>query len=74
MAMTVGTGLPSIFTPMASQMNLRELPNAKSRTLSALYTQVFLSFALVFSFSVASACVTMTTGLVAVLASSKRLS
>ena len=57
---------------MASHKNLRELAKAKSRTLSALNTQVFLPFAFSFSFAFASARLTMKTGFFAVRALARR--
>ena len=47
----------------ASQINLREVANAKSRTFVALYVHVFVFFALSASAFSASACVTMITGI-----------
>ena len=59
------TGLPFTFAPstaIASQTNLREEAKAKSRTLAALKTQVFLPLGLPFSAALASSGVTMKTG------------
>ena len=56
------TSLPPCFTAMASQMNLREEVQAKSRTFSALNIQVFLPGAFFFSKASASAYVRMITG------------
>ena len=62
------TFLPSTFAAIASQTNLRLLPNAKSRTFSALKTQVSLVVALLFSAAFASSKVTTSIGSVAVCA------
>ena len=59
------TGLPSTFVPstaIASHTNFRELAKAKSRTLDALNSQVFLPFGLPFSAAFASSAVMMKTG------------
>ena len=56
------TFLPSTLVAKASQINLRLLPNAKSRTLSALKTQVFVVLTGVFSAFFASSNVTTSTG------------
>ena len=47
---------------MPSQMNLRLLAKAKSRTVIALKTQVFFALVPSFSFSRASSAVTIITG------------
>ena len=68
------TGLFSTLWPCASQMNLRDEANAKSRTLSAWNTQVFLPAGLPASAAFASAGVTISTGLVAAFDCSSRCS
>ena len=57
---------------MASQMNLRELAQAKSRTFLAAKVQVLVPVARLLSFFTASSWLTMITGFFAVLACSKR--
>ncbi len=66
------TRLPSTLWPCASQMNFREEAKAKSRTLSAWKTQVFLPVGLCDSLARASSGVTMRTGVLAVSACRKR--
>ena len=56
------TFLPSTLVANASQTNLRLLPKAKSRTFSALNTQVFVVDTGFFSALVASSNVTTSTG------------
>jgi hypothetical protein len=53
-------------------MNLRDEANAKSRTLSALKTQVFFAVDFAFSLALASSGVTMSTGFLAVAACASR--
>ena len=53
---------PSILVDNASQINLREEPQAKSRTLSALKIQVFFLSLFCFSAAFASSNVTTSTG------------
>ena len=54
--------MPS-FTAMASKIYLREVEIPKSRTFSALNFQVFFLSEKEFSLAMASACVTIITGL-----------
>ena len=56
------TFLPSTLAAIASQMNLRLDPKAKSRTFSALKTQVFCVVTLFFSAFFASSKVTISMG------------
>src|SRR5215213_11345724 len=66
------TRLPSTLCPCASQMNLREEAKAKSLTLSALKTQVFLPPGFDDSLAFASCGVTTKTGSRAVSACFRR--
>ena len=59
--------LPTV-TPIASQINLRELAHAKSRTFSASKIQVFVFVSLLDSFLSASAGVIIKSGSLAFLA------
>ena len=63
---------PPTVTFWASQINLRELANAKSRTFVALNRHVLLFDFFSFSAASASACVTISTGVFAFFACSMR--
>ena len=66
------TRLPSQITGIASQINFRELPQAKSRTLSALKIHVLVSGAFVFSAVFASSNNAISNGSLAVCAACQR--
>ena len=68
MAMTSGMRASSWRWPIASQMNLRELAQPKSRTFCALKCQVRVALVPSFSLARASSGVTMNTGAFAVSA------
>ena len=66
------TFLPSTQAGMASMTNLREEPQEKSRTLSALKIQIFFALFFFVSEALASARLTISTGSFAVCACCQR--